>query len=121
MGSGRQHRPGPWARARRSSSCLPSSRPSSIRADGCTRRHRAGAFRRTGSGGDNRRVPPEDSADSVAPAAVTALDGAGLDGAGLDHAALDPAELAVALRVLEQANALDPEHADKLALQRATA
>ncbi len=38
-----------------------------------------------------------------------------------DGAALDPAELALALRVLEQANDLDPDHADKIALQRATA
>ena len=34
---------------------------------------------------------------------------------------LDPSDLAHALAILEAANALDPEHPDKLALQRATA
>ncbi|SDB88023.1 short chain dehydrogenase [Sanguibacter gelidistatuariae] len=34
---------------------------------------------------------------------------------------IDPAELAAAVRVLEAANDLDPEHPDKIALQRATA
>ncbi|MEP7765390.1 SDR family NAD(P)-dependent oxidoreductase [Sanguibacter sp. 25GB23B1] len=34
---------------------------------------------------------------------------------------IDPAELAAAIQVLEAANDLDPEHPDKIALQRATA
>ena len=34
---------------------------------------------------------------------------------------IDPAELAAAIQVLEAANDLDPEHPDKVALQRATA
>lgn len=34
---------------------------------------------------------------------------------------IDPGELETVLRVLEQANALEPEHPDKVALQRATA
>lgn len=34
--------------------------------------------------------------------------------------ALNPTDLSIALRVLEEANQLDPEHPDKVALQRAT-
>jgi NAD(P)-dependent dehydrogenase (short-subunit alcohol dehydrogenase family) len=37
------------------------------------------------------------------------------------HMPIDPAELAAAIRVLEAADELEPEHPDKIALQRATA